>query len=580
MIYHYIIDLEYILSVNHNKTIEEIYNKTKGDKSPFDLKQTREYFVHDMVKTKEVHDEEPENIKLAQKVTRILLDITHSFGYTNAKAVEKEANTFWNIAAKGDPAKIANAFENVVEFLITAKIKLSEEDIEYLNSEVIEGYLAPKLLALDQLEEKKVEIYEESKYEHPPTQADHLAKIKEKFSGISAKKSKEDILEEGKFTLPNEEELETLIKKVHEVMEEPENLKLLEYHISDIYTSSQVAASDYQNCAYIISHIQELLRNSEFIKEKFGLATVENYGSSANTLWSMDSDIDIAVHFTPNESMNSKKKAKGNKKESKKKQNVVNEMKKIDYIKALVDIRKVIRGMAANGDIEGIFGARIPLIKFTDKSTGIECDLSINNTNGIPNSRLTRIYCEFDQRVHIMVKYIRHIFKESGLLQGDQGCLNSYSIVLMVIAFCQSQEDPILPNLQEGAKDNDLIFYTTTKNRYGRAQVKEVKYSLNEDFETFKKEFGFKNKKTVAQLVAEFLIDFFLKGDIIKTHQIDIKKGGFFEGPTDMYSYIDIVEPLTPDAKVGQGCRKDSHHPQAYTQFVYSFLQNVVEFSK
>lgn len=253
-------------------------------------------------------------------------------------------------------------------------------------------------------------------------------------------------------------------------------------------------------------------------------------------------------------------------------------MKKIDYTKALVEIRRVIRGMSRDGDIEGIFGAKVPLLKFTDSKTGIECDLSINNTNGIPNSRLTRIYCEFDQRVHIMIKYLRHIFKEAGLLQGDQGCLNTYSIVLMVIAFCQNQEDQILPNLQENTGEESITFYSTTKNRYGRVQVKEVKYALNEDLEKVKESFDFKNTKSVSQLVIEFLIDFFLQDKLIHSHQVDISKGGFLKTPTDMYSYIDIVEPFTPDAKVGMGCRKDSHHPKAYTQFVYNFLENIAEF--
>jgi len=176
-----------------------------------------------------------------------------------------------------------------------------------------------------------------------------------------------------------------------------------------------------------------------------------------------------------------------------------------------------------------------------------------------------------------MIKYLRHIFKQSGLLQGDQGCLNSYSIVLLVIAFCQSQEKPILPNLQENEVKNDLIFFSTTKNKYGRVQCKEVKYNLNEDIQKIKKEFGFNNSKPVSQLVIEFLVDLFLKSDITSNNKIDIRKGGYLKEPTDAYSYIDIVEPFTPDAKVAQGCRKDSHHPQAYTRFVYDFLSNFVD---
>ena len=101
----------------------------------------------------------------------------------------------------------------------------------------------------------------------------------------------------------------------------------------------------------------------------------------------------------------------------------ITQFKKLDYKKALIDIRRVIRPLALNGDIEGIFGARIPLLKFKDSESGIECDICINNTSGIPNSKLTRLYCEFDQRAHIMIKYRRILLKKAGLLFGDQGKL-------------------------------------------------------------------------------------------------------------------------------------------------------------
>jgi DNA polymerase sigma len=148
---------------------------------------------------------------------------------------------------------------------------------------------------------------------------------------------------------------------------------------------------------------------------------------------------------------------------------VESQLKSIDYVQALIDVRNAIRHIAVNQNMEGIFGARVPLLKFKDNESQIECDISINNTTGIPNSKLTRLYCEIDQRVHIMIKYLRHIFKQSGLLFSDQGCLSTYSIILMVIAFLQNQSDPILPNLQEKAENNkDVAFYSVTKNKFGR----------------------------------------------------------------------------------------------------------------
>lgn len=228
-----------------------------------------------------------------------------------------------------------------------------------------------------------------------------------------------------------------------------------------------------------------------------------------------------------------------------------------------------------NGNLEGIFGARVPLLKFKEAKSGIECDICINNTAGVPNSKLTRLYCEFDQRVHIMVKYLRILLKKAGLLFGDQGCLSSYSIILMVIAFLQNQEDPVLPNLQNKPGSQGEVFYYVSKNRFGRVHCKEVKANLNEDFEKLKKEFDCKNTKGVAQLVIEFLEYYFLNPTTAKP-QIDVSKGGYVDTETDEYSLFDIVEPFNETARVGQGCRKDSHHPDSYTKFAFDFLSNVV----
>jgi predicted nucleotidyltransferase len=76
---------------------------------------------------------------------------------------------------------------------------------------------------------------------------------------------------------------------------------MLENHISDIYNQNLVKLNDYKTCASILATIQNMLRKDKNILKNYGLAKVENFGSSANSLWSMDSDIDIAVQFEPTE---------------------------------------------------------------------------------------------------------------------------------------------------------------------------------------------------------------------------------------------------------------------------------------
>ena len=61
----------------------------------------------------------------------------------------------------------------------------------------------------------------------------------------------------------------------------------------------------------ICNQIESCLRNIHKICKIYGVAAVKNYGSSLNTHWSIDSDIDIAVQFKKEEKENKQKKGRG-----------------------------------------------------------------------------------------------------------------------------------------------------------------------------------------------------------------------------------------------------------------------------
>lgn len=62
------------------------------------------------------------------------------------------------------------------------------------------------------------------------------------------------------------------------------------------------------------------------------------------------------------------------------------------------------------------------------------------------NTRLVKAYCEFDERVPVVISAV----KLWSLVMGFSGTkLNSYAISLMVIYFLQRCSPPVLPCLQE-----------------------------------------------------------------------------------------------------------------------------------
>lgn len=446
-----------------------------------------------------------------------MIDETLTYGYTNAKELENQAKDFWKVIARGDPVAIGNSFLSILGFLCTQKIKVREDDLTYFKEVVLGHYLKPKFDKIPVPSE--VELSKDSDYERIPDHTDILLKVEEKLHELPTKKSHKPVADEEEFDhyYYRLRPTKNLKEKLQKGLEEEQTLALLEHHISEIYNQHQVKMQDYKSLNQVLNKIQTLLLEDERLCKKYGTPIVENFGSSANSLWSLDSDIDIVIQFVKEEKAdknnNNKKEGKKNNKNNQKEtstQKKVKQFKKLDYIKALKDVRSVIRNIAEKGNIEGVFSAKVPILKFKDYRSQIECDISINNSAGIPNSKLTRLYCEFDQRAHIMIKYLRYLFKNAGLLYGDQGCLSSYSIILMVIAFLQSQKEPVLPNLQDQVKPSDLEFFSVTKNKYGKVNCTEVKSNIYENLKELKKTFQSKNTKSVAQLVLEFLDFYFL----------------------------------------------------------------------
>lgn len=57
--------------------------------------------------------------------------------------------------------------------------------------------------------------------------------------------------------------------------------------------------------------------------------------------------------------------------------------------------------VAGNGHVTGlqcILSAKVPIIKVTDSGTGIECDLSVDNKDGITKSHIIRAISAIDER--------------------------------------------------------------------------------------------------------------------------------------------------------------------------------------
>jgi DNA polymerase sigma len=57
---------------------------------------------------------------------------------------------------------------------------------------------------------------------------------------------------------------------------------------------------------------------------------------------------------------------------------------------------KIVKTVAKNGTLVFVPASRIPILKFTERETGLEVDFNVNNVLAIHNSDLIFTYCQID----------------------------------------------------------------------------------------------------------------------------------------------------------------------------------------
>ncbi|RDW74309.1 PAP/25A associated domain family [Aspergillus mulundensis] len=145
---------------------------------------------------------------------------------------------------------------------------------------------------------------------------------------------------------------------------------------------------------------------------------VHVFGSSGNKLCSSDSDVDICITTT---------------------------CKDLEHVCLLADV------LAKNGmeRVVCISHAKVPIVKIWDPELRLACDMNVNNTMALENTRMVRTYVEIDERVRPLAMIVKHWTKRRILNDaGLGGTLSSYTWICLIINFLQTREPPILPSLQ------------------------------------------------------------------------------------------------------------------------------------
>jgi len=189
------------------------------------------------------------------------------------------------------------------------------------------------------------------------------------------------------------------------------------------------------------------------IARHFGAAyRVEAFGSTQYGVDGLTSDLDLVIidpdrmaGFTPGVDLSS--------------------------LPRIYNIREVSKVLQRSGFkvLQTIPAAAVPIVKFQDLNTGIQCDLNVNDQLGSINTSLIRHYCDILPVLRPLLLAIKRWARPlgynnpSGAL-GTPVTFSSYALTIMTIGLLQTRG--LLPNLQEGDDfPEGKVFWLRTKGR-------------------------------------------------------------------------------------------------------------------
>ena len=256
----------------------------------------------------------------------------------------------------------------------------------------------------------------------------------------------------------------------------------LEKEMMDFYTKNLPTEESKTRKLSLLKRIQKIF------SDRYPTLGVKAhlFGSSANELGTYNSDVDICLTT---------------------KDRVDCELSDMEVIKKILEENGITK-------IRTTPNAKVPICNFVDPETNLSCDINVNNTIALYNTKMIQTYALIDERVKPLIMTIKYFAKQRMLNDAKTGTLSSYCWVNMVINFLQMRKPPILPCLHAMTKDIP---------QEERIIVDGIDCTIYTDLDNLRG-FGKDNKETLYELIFGFFKTFACDFDYI-TDVVSVRSG-------------------------------------------------------
>ncbi|XP_077548251.1 terminal uridylyltransferase 4-like [Haemaphysalis longicornis] len=148
---------------------------------------------------------------------------------------------------------------------------------------------------------------------------------------------------------------------------------------------------------------------------------------------------------------------------------------KADTVKLFIETGDMLLQCPKYSNVQTDFFFRVPRIRFTDVSSTLSCEISLNNNNSLKTSRLLEGYMSLDPRVQTLGVAFRFWANICGLDQQEKGTLPAHAFALMTVFFLQQCKPAVLPVLHELKRCDEPESYVKPKDLEGRWACKNFR---------------------------------------------------------------------------------------------------------